>query len=286
LLPIQLSCSSLHSLSNTNALYRRAVSCKAELTQQIAHQYNFFIKNMIYLFSLGFLIRAIIFPFFQVRPVDRPKVSAIFTCSDNSINLTLTNTSNTPLYLLTNIEQNIKIFYEGKKIKDINILYNPDDFTPLPEPPKYDSTLLKNRRMGTYINRETIKKADSILQEFMLNEYKKLNKILDISPEDKQIIMTYMRLSMGTEMLLFLDPHESYTFKNHYSCFKRMTGNYQVKAKSQKKKYIIKTFKIRNEKENKVYKIPLTRPPELLGYKRYDGPINPESYSFLIKKKP
>jgi len=213
-------------------------------------------------------------------------VNAELFYSDQTLFLRIENNTGDSLYLFTKAFDEIRLFFDGKRMTDAEFFYNPEDLPPVPDPPLYDSLELsaQKKRVGTFINYIDKELADSTLISYFIDEYMRMNNRDSLNAEEVSFLLSDMNIAMFlTGAVLFLPPHGSYTFDFNYSCFKRNSGKYKITCRSVSVHPRLKYYESYGMHENEIIKLPYIPPGKLLGYKRYDKSIKCKSLRFSIK---
>jgi hypothetical protein len=218
----------------------------------------------------------------QNRNVTLNKVTAELLYYDNSLFLRIENNSNDSVYLYTDIIDKVEVYHDRKRV-NADFLYSFDDLNPFPDPPKYDSLDHTDHRIAAYINLSNPEEADSLLLNYFLEEFLRLNKVKKIGLEERSILSSKFEVVMFlTGGILFLPPHDSYTFEKKYACFKRNPGNYKIKCQeSRKNKH--EYYMAEGLTKNTIIKLPYKPPLKFMGFTRYDNRLKCKSIRFITK---
>jgi hypothetical protein len=235
-------------------------------------------------FSIMALMMLLAFCFLFTIPsckelVSKDSIKAEFSYSNHTLALTIKNNSEKAVYIQTKAFDNIEIYYKGKLVDDPNILYDPSDLGKIPEPPIPDSTIKTQVTWEMpFINVNENRNADSsALITHLFSEYKKLNNLKFLCNQDSVRIISFINMySLTIGELLFLKPHESFSFYKTYSCFKKMPGDYRAKCDD----LSINITHLPSYVEWDNFKIPIVLPIEIYGYRRFDGHIKCNYFTF------
>lgn len=208
------------------------------------------------------------------------KVCAELVYSDYTLFLRIKNNSDDSIYVYTDIINKIEVFYNGKIVSS-DFLYSFDDLSPYPDPPKYDSLNQTDNGIAAYVNWSNPKAADSVLLNYLLKEYSRLNKQEKINPEELSVLLAKFDAAMFlTGGILFLPPHDSYTFER-YAFSKKNPGNYRIKChESKKNRY--EYYEAEGFTKNTTIKLPYMPPLKFMGFERYGGRLKCKSIKFII----
>lgn len=223
----------------------------------------------------------------QVSVNVQSKVIAELAYSDKVLLLRITNNTSDSVYLYTKAFDEIELSFNGRRMTDADFFYSQEDLPAIPDPLLYDSLKseeIKNE-VGTYINCMETENVDSSLIVYFVNEYKTLNNKDSLNNEEFSFVLSKLNTAMFlTGAILFLGPHDSYTFKFNYSCFKKSPGRYKVKCLEVSVKPRLKYYKTHGLLKNEIIKLPYIPPVKILGYKRYESRIKCKSLRFRISE--
>jgi hypothetical protein len=210
------------------------------------------------------------------------KIESELVYSNDFLYLKISNNSDDSLYIHSGLLNKIRVYFNGE-IASTDFLYSFSDLPPVPDPTLYDSLDHSDHRIADYINLPNQEKADSILFEFFIVEYRKLNKPEKIEPEERTILKSNLEIVMFLNgFMLFLAPHDSYTFKIGYNCFVKNPGRYAIKCKESRKK-APKYYFAHGLSDNSIIKLPNKPPLKFLGFTYYDRRLKCKTIQFITE---
>ena len=208
-------------------------------------------------------------------------VSTELVYSDYSLYLRIENKSDDSIYVITDIFENLQVFFNRKRVST-TFLYGFDSLPLFPAPPHYDSLDQTYQRIAAYFNLQNPEEADSILFDHLINEYCKLNKKVNINPEERSILKSKFEVALFfTGGILLLPPHDSYTFRKKYNCFEKNRGKYKIKCKYSRNKH--KYYYAEGVSGDTIVKLPNSPPKKFLGFSRYDGRLKCKTIRFFTQ---
>ncbi len=211
-----------------------------------------------------------------------------FSFSNGKLKLALSNKSDHAVYLQTSISNHICLYHDGKLINDPDILFNRDDLSPTPLPPEEETYKLeKNFQLGTYLNiKESANVIDSVLYSYFLNKYSEYNKLKQLSELDKAYFKAKLSsIFLVNGNLLFLPPGGSYSYDIDYTCFKHVFGSFFIQICPEFADFRKGEIKLNLGTDKEVKILEYSLPQILIGYRKYEGKIMCNGYSFVNNRK-
>ena len=198
------------------------------------------------------------------------KVSAKLDYFNNSINLQIINNSEDSIYYPVKDFSSLTVLFNHKRIKDLYIS-NLNELAMIEAELKI---LISKKHPKAYSwNYEKPLFVDSVLFEYFIDEFKKINKLAAFDSTNEQVIGSYITTVFNLEGgFLFLRPKEVYSRVFKCGSLDKI-GKYEVNYKEKKRKYLSKSVAITDKPSSNKYRIPIIPPSILLGFKRYDGQV-------------
>jgi hypothetical protein len=200
---------------------------------------------------------------------------------NNAIRLQIINNSKDSIYFPVNDFSSLKVFFNGKRIKDLYV-ENDDNLSINEDELKF---LISKKYPKAYSwNHENPLLVDSILFNYFLGEYRKLSKNTVIDSTNGKIIRSYITTVFQLEGgFLFLRPREVYSIDFKCGSFNKI-GKYEINYNEKRRNCFTKSVTVRDNQSCKKYRIPINLPSNLLGFRRYDECINAKKIVLINSK--